>query len=103
MAEQVVDDDGRPVGETVGERFISRVLNHAVATGNPALIREIFDRHDGRVPEPPKSADDRKADGVASFRDLIGTPIDDDDNDEGQAPDDPSHDAEAVGGDPAAG
>lgn len=70
MARETVDANGNPTGETVAEQFLWQVLNHAMAAGNPALIREILDRHDGKLPEPPKpaaseSVDDR-ADAILS-------------------------------------
>jgi hypothetical protein len=101
LAQEIVDDNGNPVGETAGERFVARVVNHAVSTGNPALIREIFDRHDGKVPEPPKPADAPEKAGVASFRDLIDSPLNDDDD--SNPPPDDSTGSEAVGGDPPPG
>lgn len=52
MASSVGEDD-----KTVAERFIEEVLVLAVKTGDVDLVREVFDRHDGKqaTPAPPKS------------------------------------------------
>jgi hypothetical protein len=54
MAQPSADDPGK----TVGTRFIEEVILTAVRTGNAALIRELWDRHDGKVPEPDMQPED---------------------------------------------
>lgn len=58
MARETVDKDGNPTGETVGEQFLWQILNHAIRDGNPSLVRELMDRHDGKVSEPPGEGPD---------------------------------------------
>jgi hypothetical protein len=48
MAEQAADDPTR----LVGERFWQEVVRLAIERCDVALIREILDRHDGRLPPP---------------------------------------------------
>ena len=43
-----------PDGRTVAERFVEAMIARAMA-GDSALIREIFNRVDGKVPDAPKA------------------------------------------------
>lgn len=52
-------DQEVPGGRTVAESLIESAIAHAIKSGNPSLIKEIFDRIDGRVPKAtPAQADD---------------------------------------------
>lgn len=44
-----------PDGGTYADRFIGRVVDIALKTGDVDLIKEIWDRHDGKVAAPAKS------------------------------------------------
>lgn len=49
-------------GERVADVFVRAVLGHAVQSGNASIIKEIFDRIDGRVPKAaPAQPDDAPA------------------------------------------
>ena len=43
MAEEVAP------GVSVGQKFMELMVQHAARRGDPALFREIMDRHDGKV------------------------------------------------------
>lgn len=54
MAQPAADDSAK----TIGMRFVEEVVLAALRTGNVALIREIWDRHDGKVPSPEPAPED---------------------------------------------
>lgn len=41
-------------GRNVGDAFVAAIVEHAVRDGNPALIKEILDRHDGKLVDKAK-------------------------------------------------
>lgn len=61
-----IDGKATPDGKDVARVFVEAVVGHAMRTGNPALVREILDRIDGKVSD--HNATEDEGGGVRSLR-----------------------------------
>lgn len=47
----ILDSEADDSGKLVAEHFVESVVTHAIERGDSALVKEIFNRIDGKVPE----------------------------------------------------